>query len=635
MATLFSTGLIAPLRPYIAVLFCLLLCACGSGGSSDAGGSLDSGSSSSGGGGTGEETQGVFNGAKISGLFYQTPSFSGFIEADGVFRYRDGENVRFALGGIELGSARGEPQLNLFDLAGSQPIVDEQALRAELENRARVTALDRVANMAILLATLDRDRDLSNGIDLSGWNSELADYQVDFEFDLFSFPQQRSLNALTTIRTAFAIDYEVPLAAPLLFLYESLDLTVSAHLPVREAMDTGDDGSVEHSSETRYNDFGLAEEVRRTQIPGNGETWKQLLAYTYDREGRLLRLHSENDSDGDDLVDYQNVREYRFESNNGLLIESSSETGNPELDERAVWRNQYDSGGNQTLSAYEQTEPHPIIGQVKRTKSIVTRYTGDGLVRDIEEESEMDGDGRPDYRQRIEYGYSAAGLKTSSLTTLDGGSDEPDGMIERRTDTSYQYDSNDRLIREEQRTDGQGDGVVDSAFITRKRYDNRGLLIEETRESDRYADGSVESRQSIFYSYDASGNRTRQEMRFDGDVDGNPEQTSITEYSYNSYGQLLLTQNRTFFSDGTTDREHSDRRTYGDFGEMLSRRTESSGSSYILADTPVVQRWSYQQIDNGLRYLIDHYRQMGAPASLSTGTCSGISYGGGYIICGN
>ncbi|WP_160154608.1 hypothetical protein [Microbulbifer sp. ALW1] len=570
----------------------------------------------------------MFNGGQINGLFYETPSFSGLIDAGGVFRYRDGESVRFALGGIELGSARGEPTLDLFDLVGAQPVVDEAVLRADLGNRARVTDLDRVGNRIRLLATLDRDRDLDNGINLDGWHAELADYQVSFESDLYLFPQQRNLTALTTLRTAFDIDYEPSLAAPLVFLYDSLGLKVKAQLPVKESVDSGEDGSVEHETETKYNDFGLPETVQRMQIPGNGQTWRQVVSYRYDDEARVLQQQSEHDTDSDGLADSRFSYHYRYDSS-GLLLEQSHETGDPEVNARSVSLYQYDSGGNQIRLEYERKDAE---GTLLRRDLTVSRFTGNGLVRDIERKNNTDGNTDLELHQRIEYQYSSAGLRSSSLHTIDGGSTGADGVIDTRTESAYMYDSSDRLILEVQRADGQADGIVDSELTTRRRYDNRGFLVEEIKESDRYADGSIESRHTMLYRYDNSGNLTGLESRFDRDLDGNPETTYTTEYSYNSRGQLVLQENSSHHSDGTSGTDYSERRTYGVHGEMLTRRTESHGSTYTV-NTPVITRWDYQPTDDGLRHLIDHYKYSGSPVALVASSCMAVSFGGGVIAC--
>lgn len=600
------------------------------GGSSSSSSSSSGGSSSSSsGGGSGAEQEGVFNGGKIEGLRYTTLSFSGLTDSNGTFRYRDGEDVEFSLGGVILGSAAGAPSLNLFDLVGSEPLAGEAQLRAALQDRQLVGDLDRVANMATLLVTLDRDRNPDNGLDLTGWDADLADYQVDFEYDLFLFPERRAIDALRAIRSEFDIDYEVASTVPLLFVYDALGIVVPAHQPVLETIDSGNNGSVEEEIETRYNDLALPEIIRRYEIPNSADDWNQWVRLRYDELGREVSLEIERETNGDNRLD-DIYRRLRFFDDDGLLQRAEIESGTQEVDELVEIEYQYDKGGNRTRYRLERDDG--LNGILDEIEQVDSRYDSDGLLRDSEQELDTDGDGRVEQRRRFELRYSSDGLLTRVIDTLDGTRTAADGIVDTRVETRYEYDSKQRLVREIQSSDDNADGVVDSELIIRRTYDNRDLLVKEIRERDTYADGNVESRQETDFRYDDEDLLERMEISYDDNGDENTDRTDISDYRYNDRGQLLRLESVLRNAAGTVQRSFLDRRTYGDFAEPLTRLTDTDGSSND-SNIPVMQRWKYREIDDGLRFLINFYRTESVALVDAGAPCATLQYVGDALVC--
>lgn len=135
----------SPLKPPTKTLLWLSLTALAIGGISGCGGGSD---------GDGDEgpalRTGVFTDSPVEGLAYQTVTLEGTTGTGGGFQYRDGETVTFTLGGLELGSAPGASQLSPLDLVDGATITN-----------------NRVTNTLVLLQSLDVDRDLNNGIQLS------------------------------------------------------------------------------------------------------------------------------------------------------------------------------------------------------------------------------------------------------------------------------------------------------------------------------------------------------------------------------------------------------------------------------------------------------------------------------------
>jgi para-nitrobenzyl esterase len=97
------------------------------------------------------ENSGIFKGSPLTGLGYRTATCRGLTDQQGRFQYREGETLTFSIGGLTLGSARGEAVLSLVDLFP----------------QARDAADPRVVNLCVLFQTLDQDGNLKNGIQIT------------------------------------------------------------------------------------------------------------------------------------------------------------------------------------------------------------------------------------------------------------------------------------------------------------------------------------------------------------------------------------------------------------------------------------------------------------------------------------
>ncbi|HEX5056676.1 MAG TPA: hypothetical protein VFX02_09280 [Gammaproteobacteria bacterium] len=211
----------------MALLFSAFITACGGGGGGSNGGNEDN-----------TVRTGVFIDGPVQGLSYETPTQSGVTNADGEFEYINGETVTFSIGGIELGSAEGAAEINPFDLFGMTPPTTELALRLQLNTRNDVTGFDRAANVAFLLVSLDNDNDPDNGIDLTGWDVDLASAELDFNVNMYAFARKFRYFA-----AAYGINPDVSPVQPLAHLYSSLGITVPIHLVTSVITDTGNNGT--------------------------------------------------------------------------------------------------------------------------------------------------------------------------------------------------------------------------------------------------------------------------------------------------------------------------------------------------------------------------------------------------------
>lgn len=108
---------------------------------------------------------GVFVDSPVSGLYYQTPTYSGTTNSAGEYDYLPGEMVTFSIGGITLGSALGGPVVSPLTLVSGATDATDPV----------------VTNIVRLLMSLDDDGDPSNGISISAATfTAAAGLSIDF-----------------------------------------------------------------------------------------------------------------------------------------------------------------------------------------------------------------------------------------------------------------------------------------------------------------------------------------------------------------------------------------------------------------------------------------------------------------------
>jgi hypothetical protein len=86
----------------------------------------------------------------IAGLAYTSADLSGRTSAAGEFTYRAGEPVTFSVGGIVVATLQGAPEITMLELAGS----------------SSCAMTSRLQSLLVLLESLDRDADATNGLSL-------------------------------------------------------------------------------------------------------------------------------------------------------------------------------------------------------------------------------------------------------------------------------------------------------------------------------------------------------------------------------------------------------------------------------------------------------------------------------------
>lgn len=108
----------------------------------------------------------------VEGLEYNTPTQSGVTNANGTFRYMDGEKVMFFSGNVVMGEALGKPVMTPIDMV----------------NGATDEFNPMVTNMARFLQTLDADMDPANGITITDEVADLMlNHMINFNMSVADF----------------------------------------------------------------------------------------------------------------------------------------------------------------------------------------------------------------------------------------------------------------------------------------------------------------------------------------------------------------------------------------------------------------------------------------------------------------
>ena len=108
---------------------------------------------------------GTFIDAPVQGLSYSTTTQDGYTNANGEFKYIPGETIEFKLGNLSLGTAVGKSLITPYTLGDS--------------NSTNPSA--KTTNIAILLQSLDRNRNTAEVIDVSKlkeYNFTVLDFNV-------------------------------------------------------------------------------------------------------------------------------------------------------------------------------------------------------------------------------------------------------------------------------------------------------------------------------------------------------------------------------------------------------------------------------------------------------------------------
>jgi hypothetical protein len=128
---------------------------------------------------------GQFKDSNAAGIGYSSGAQNGVTDAQGRFIYEVGETVRFAVGGVTLGTTAGKPVVTPVDLVAGGS-----------------TDSSEVQNIVRFLLMLDEDSDPSNGISISSSVQGIAETweQVDFT------DADQSTQLMSIVSDVFSVD---------------------------------------------------------------------------------------------------------------------------------------------------------------------------------------------------------------------------------------------------------------------------------------------------------------------------------------------------------------------------------------------------------------------------------------------
>lgn len=442
----------------------------------------------------------------VAGLPYRTETLSGTTSETGAFEYREGEQVTFTLGKIELATITPQANLTLFKLMDNTftlprtakdiriqlRLHEQYEVQTQLEalNRsqklAQVSELHQASNVMQLLLALDSDKDASNGFDLTQtqWITALEGLDYTFALPLKDFFKSE---AMIAFQQETGISLAMDKATPLKALYELGGITVSAKIRAQEL-----DFSPMVINSTNYvlNEFG-----QPTAITKDGQEQEEI-SFEYDDNGNVTKETHRVDGDKNGSYDRSFV---------------------------------YDRAWNDfnMPTSYEYTYYSDILTTVSSAN--FTQYT------------------YQDNRTRLsERGY-----------VIDNNGD---GTFDTLQNTLYQYDENGRIVNKTINQVDEDGNVIKPISIDTQYYDNEGRVERYISRGGFDINGENPTSNSI-YTFTYEGNTVSQTLVEDG-------LTSVYTETYNEDGLLTLKEASLFDADEQLIYQSSAPFTYDEMGRL-------------------------------------------------------------------
>lgn len=471
---------------------------------------------------------GAIVGGSVSGLRYRTSTQAGVTNQDGEFLYVEGERVVFSLGDTVIGSAQAAPALTLFDLAGADMPIGEAATRLALKKRT--SPFHHVVNLAVLLQTLDVDRDVTNGIEITEDTAALFNgVELPLEKDSRRFERHGRVRLVFgAVRGVLGPRPVVSRAYAMERLYRELGVDAKLFVLTEELRD-GEGSNARINSRWDYDVHGntiaryldrtgdrLPDSIERTEYNADGQRVSntttdadgspgEVSTYEYDENGYATRRTHDFDGDGVNVI----VEKMQNDINGHTLRLEYDDNGDDIPD--TIQASDYDAFGNKTRYRedtdndndfdYEQVSTFDDDGNLIKEQidqdgdggiDIVTTYTRDAAGNVLRIEMDFDGDGVADTVESYE--YNADGLKTRSVNdrNRDGTPD---------IEETWAYDADGRLLQYTVDLDMDGIGVS----IESHEYNNLGQEVRYTRsKNDSFGFSLVRT-----LEYDGDGNLIR------------------------------------------------------------------------------------------------------------------------------
>ncbi|MCK6445711.1 MAG: hypothetical protein L6Q99_04905 [Planctomycetes bacterium] len=498
------------------------------------------------------QATGHFADPPVSGLAYSTPTFSGVTDASGAFQFMTGEDISFAVGSLQLGTAvPAKSKMNAFDLVpgATEPLRAADVRRFRSQSASNAPDLDmqrayEATNILAFLHSLDADADPTTGIELDMALVPLVD-AADLDLRL---PSQKFAAAFGFQALRYrAFEQGLVPSARLVHPYRAYDrhcagrnLTPQIWFDQRMEVDWNADSMVDRLVEWTIDSRGFSIE-QRVDSTANG-SFDEIEKFQYTDDGDLVeRWYDDN---GDGAPDTYETRQFDLHGNQ---VQSWTDTNGDGAFDRLVYST-FDANG--ALGKYELDQ------NADGAMDVTAFHTYDAEGNRTKVETDTDGNGQID---RIETRtFDATGHPLSILQDGNG-----DGFPEQIV--WYAYDSFGNPISYE--VDVDADGVVD--MRTEYSWDAKACMTRQEFDGD--ADGVFD--EVTTWSYDGSRRTTR--FRVDHGGDGNWDEVDTFSYVDDAEGNEII-RDEDHGDDGTIN-YHAET-IYGAENQQMGRRIDTNGN---------------------------------------------------------
>ncbi len=569
----------------------------------------------------------------VKGLHYKTSTTEGLTNADGEFEYREGEDITFSLGGITLGMAQAKVNMSPFDLVGISAPESKKTIYSGLgydthAGEKIITPFMRAVNMTRLLMVFDADQNTANGIDLGDADNDLTSESLNFNQIYYAFPEAK-LNVLTN---RYNVKNTVRLYEPIVYLYNTLGITVATDLNTKISNDKNNDGTPEWVRMYEYDTQGR---LVQTGKDANLDTvYESGGSVTYDANSNIIRYYNRDDYNNDALIN--NISEVlsTYTANNQLSREvyKYDDDADGNFDSVTTTINTYDSLGNQLTSLESRDTDNN--GDPDWIKKIFMTYDSDGnqTLKRIVLDTDLT-DPSPNRIVITSSTYDSEGNKLVSVHETDTNGDT---VTDSKITTTNTHDANGNILVSTTEKDTDNDTVIDKVERITQRYNNNGLILEYIREVDNTGGGIfIEKRHETYryndenrlvssraeddtnddgvpdyikkstYTYDDKNRIMRFYWEYDNNADTVPDGTHQTDYSYDAQGNVIQrVKIEDTDGDGISDKSKS-LITYNLYGSMVSRLTERDSGNDGTVDSARSVTYEYQRITDGLKSILD------------------------------
>jgi len=232
----------------------------------------------------------------VSGLRYTSENSSGLTDDAGNFEYTAGQPLTFSIGDIELGTFTFNETPSLFESTIASLPATRNQLLAEIQHSNDVTDFDRAINILTLLAILDQDGTLANGIQLEGLDNILVDTGINFDQPMSKFNASAASRLLAgRYGGSSYVDYLDIIA----LVYGALDIAIEGEIIRKLTVHTTiQDGSSQNPASVSavYDfDYSLTNDNRQLidsrahtengiSVSGTDYVWSQGNVVSYERD---------------------------------------------------------------------------------------------------------------------------------------------------------------------------------------------------------------------------------------------------------------------------------------------------------------------------------------------------------------